>query len=96
MKPTFDVLIALAGLLKFSQIFIIMIIGRAIVNAGKPLFFQKRLRKNEEIFRNIKFKSLNDKKDAHGNPLRDAEQLTPIGVFFRKTSLDEIPQLKNV
>lgn len=39
---------------------------------------------------------MNDKKDAQGNLLPDAERLTPIGAFVRKTSLDEIPQLINV
>ena len=39
---------------------------------------------------------MNDKKDAEGNLLSDAERLTPIGAFVRKTSLDEIPQLINV
>ena len=39
---------------------------------------------------------MNDKKDAYGNLLSDAERLTTIGSFVRKTSLDEIPQLLNV
>lgn len=39
---------------------------------------------------------MNDKKDAHGNLLSDAERLSTVGRFVRKTSLDEIPQLLNV
>lgn len=39
---------------------------------------------------------MNDKKDAQGNLLSNAERLTPIGLFVRKTSLDELPQLINV
>ena len=39
---------------------------------------------------------MNDKKDNEGKLLSDAERLTPIGSFVRKTSLDEIPQLLNV
>ena len=39
---------------------------------------------------------MNDRKDASGNLLSDAERLTPIGAFVRKTSLDELPQLVNV
>jgi lipopolysaccharide/colanic/teichoic acid biosynthesis glycosyltransferase len=39
---------------------------------------------------------MNDKKDAAGNLLSDAERLTKMGSFVRKTSLDEIPQLLNV
>ena len=44
----------------------------------------------------LKFKSMNDKKDANGNLLPNAERLTRIGNIIRKTSLDEIPQLINV
>ena len=39
---------------------------------------------------------MNDKKDLHGNLLPDANRLTSVGSFVRKTSLDEIPQLLNV
>ena len=39
---------------------------------------------------------MNDKKDDQGNLLSDTKRLTKIGIFVRKTSLDEIPQLINV
>jgi len=39
---------------------------------------------------------MTDKKDPHGQLLPDADRLTKLGVFIRKTSLDEIPQLINV
>ena len=39
---------------------------------------------------------MNDKKDARGDLLPDAERLTPVGRFIRSTSLDELPQLFNV
>jgi lipopolysaccharide/colanic/teichoic acid biosynthesis glycosyltransferase len=71
-------------------------IGLYIANQGKPFFFQARPGLNEKIFKIIKFKTMNDKKDTEGNLLPDAERLTPIGAFVRKTSLDEIPQLINV
>jgi lipopolysaccharide/colanic/teichoic acid biosynthesis glycosyltransferase len=71
-------------------------IGLYIVNQGKPFFFQLRPGLNGAIFKIIKFKTMNDKKDVNGNLLSDAERLTKIGVFVRKTSLDELPQLLNV
>lgn len=67
-----------------------------IANDGKPFFFQLRPGKNERIFKIIKFKTMNDKKDSDGNLLPDTYRLTKIGAFVRKTSLDEIPQLLNV
>lgn len=96
LKPLFDFLAALVGLVLLSPIFIIVLIGLAIANNGKPFFFQKRPGKNENIFSIIKFKSMNDKKDAKGDLLPDAQRLTKMGSFVRKTSLDEIPQLINV
>lgn len=96
IKRILDILVALVGLLILSPIFILVTIGLYITNQGKPFFFQERPGLHEKIFKIIKFKSMNDKKDSQGNLLSDAERLTPIGAFVRKTSLDEIPQLINV
>ena len=95
-KRVFDFFIALIGLIVLSPIFIGVTIGLYFANQGKPFFFQSRPGLNEKIFMIIKFKTMNDKKDTNGNLLSDAERLTPIGAFVRKTSLDEIPQLINV
>lgn len=95
-KRFFDFFIALIGLIVLSPIFIFVTIGLYFANQGQPFFFQSRPGLNEKIFKIIKFKTMNDKKDANGNLLSDAERLTPIGAFVRKTSLDEIPQLINV
>ncbi len=96
LKRFFDFTIALIGLICLSPVFMVVTIGLYFANQGKPFFFQARPGLNEKIFKIIKFKTMNDKKDAQGNLLSDAERLTPIGAFVRKTSLDEIPQLINV
>lgn len=95
-KRLFDFTAALVGLLLLSPIFVLVTIGLFFANQGKPFFFQIRPGKNEKLFRIVKFKTMNDKTDAEGNLLSDAERLTRIGLFVRKTSLDEIPQLLNV
>lgn len=95
-KRILDFFIALIGLIILSPIFIIVTIGLYFANDGKPFFFQARPGLNEKIFKIIKFKTMNDKKDPNGNLLSDAERLTAIGSFVRKTSLDEIPQLINM
>lgn len=95
-KPIFDFLAALTIFIILSPVFLFVTIGLFLANNGKPFFFQLRPGKNGEIFKIIKFKTMNDKKDASGNLLPDSERLTEIGKFVRKTSLDEIPQLLNV
>lgn len=67
-----------------------------VANRGSVFFTQKRIGRNNLEFKIIKFKSMNDRKDADGNLLRDVERLTSVGQFIRKTSLDELPQLINV
>lgn len=95
-KRLFDFLAAFFGLLVLSPLFIVVMTGLYVANQGKPFFFQTRPGKDEKLFRIVKFKTMNDKKDSEGNLLSDAERLTTIGRFVRKTSLDEIPQLLNV
>lgn len=95
-KRFFDFIVAFLGLLVLSPIFVVVTIGLFFANNGKPFFFQARPGKDERIFKIIKFKSMNDRKDQNGNLLPDAERLTSVGAFVRKTSLDEIPQLINI
>ena len=96
IKPIFDFLLAIIGILLFSPLFVILTIILYFANGGQPFFFQLRPGKEGKLFRIIKFKTMNDKRDAGGNLFSDAERLTKIGKFIRKTSLDEIPQLLNV
>jgi undecaprenyl phosphate N,N'-diacetylbacillosamine 1-phosphate transferase len=95
-KRLFDIFFAI-GLLAFSlpiTIFITLLLYFA--NEGKPFFVQIRPGKNEKLFKLIKFKTMNDKRDENGNLLSDEKRLTPIGSFVRKTSMDELPQMINV
>lgn len=95
-KRIIDLAVALFGFILLSPVFVLAAILLFFANRGKPFFFQNRPGKKGEIFRIIKFKTMNDKKDAQGNLLSDAERMTAVGSFVRKTSIDEIPQLLNV
>ena len=96
IKPIIDFIIALFGLLVLFPLLLLLTFLLYIANDGKPFFFQLRPGKNGRIFKIVKFKTMNDKKDSDGKLLSDSERLTSIGKFVRKTSLDEIPQLINV
>jgi len=95
-KSLIDKTVAFILLLITLPITGIVILLLSIYNNGKPFFFQLRPGLNGKIFRIVKFKTMNDKRDAQGDLLTDAERLTMIGAFVRKTSLDELPQLINV
>ena len=74
IKHLLDFIIALIGFLLLSPIFIFVTIGLFFANNGKPFFFQTRPGKNEKLFKIVKFKTMNDKKDADGNLLSDEHQ----------------------
>jgi lipopolysaccharide/colanic/teichoic acid biosynthesis glycosyltransferase len=95
-KPVFDFIIALFSFLILFPLFLIIWITLFFTNRGKVFFFQTRPGKNEKLFKVIKFRTMNDRKDDAGNLLSDEERLTVAGKFIRKTSLDEIPQLINI
>lgn len=96
-KRIIDFVIALVGLIVMSPLFLILWIGLLIANKGAGAFFvQERPGKDEKIFKVIKFKTMNDRRNENGNLLPDSERLTKIGRVVRSLSLDEIPQLINV
>jgi len=96
IKRIIDIFCALLVFFTVSPLLLLVTIGLFFANQGKPFFFQSRPGKNGKIFKIIKFKTMNEKKDILGNLLSDEHRMTSIGKFVRKTSLDEIPQLINV
>jgi lipopolysaccharide/colanic/teichoic acid biosynthesis glycosyltransferase len=96
IKRLLDFILALIGLVVLFPFLAIIAIILALDFKGTPFFTQKRPGKNEKVFAVLKFKTMNDRKDAEGHLLPDTDRLTPLGIFIRKTSIDELPQLYNV
>jgi lipopolysaccharide/colanic/teichoic acid biosynthesis glycosyltransferase len=96
VKRLFDIVVAGAALLALSPVLLVLavLIARRM---GRPvLFVQVRPGKDAKPFRMLKFRTMRDAVDAQGNPLPDADRLTPLGAWLRASSLDELPELWNV
>ena len=96
MKRILDFLLAAVLLVLLSPVLVIVAFLVRILHGSPVLFHQDRPGLNEKIFRMYKFRSMTEKRDAEGNLLPDSDRVTPFGLFLRKTSLDELPELFNV
>lgn len=96
IKRIFDFSLALVALIILSPV-ILFVAWEVRRNLGSPVLFrQKRPGWYGHPFEMIKFRTMRDAHGAGGEPLPDAERLTPLGVFLRAASLDELPELWNV
>lgn len=96
MKRIIDILISICALILLSPIFLI-VAYKVRTYLGSPIFFyQERPGQDGKLFKMIKFRSMKDAFDQHGNPLPDEKRISPFGQKLRSTSLDEMPQLINV
>lgn len=95
-KRLVDILCALAALIVFGWLYILVAI-LVRINLGSPVLFrQPRPGKDERIFNLYKFRTMTDKRDENGQLLPDEVRLTKFGKFLRSTSLDELPEAINI
>ena len=100
-KRIMDFCLSLLALIVLSPILLILTIIGIFAMGGNPFFAQSRPGKKgkngeEKIFKLIKFRTMNNKKDVDGNLLPDEDRLTGYGKFLRATSLDELMELVNI
>lgn len=96
IKRMIDIACALAAIIVFSWLYIIIAILVRIKLGSPVLFTQPRPGKDEKIFKMYKFRSMTDACDKDGNPLPDDVRLTKFGRALRATSMDELPEAFNI
>jgi len=95
-KRSFDILIAVLGLILTSPILLVTAILVTFFHGTPVLFRQQRPGHKGRLFNIYKFRTMSNARDKAGNLLPDAERLTPLGRFLRSSSLDELPELFNI
>lgn len=95
-KRVIDFLLSLIALIILSPLLLVLIILGTVFMRGNPFFSQERPGKNEKIFKLIKFRTMDNRKDKRGKLLPDEVRLNKYGRFLRASSLDELPELVNI
>ena len=95
-KRVFDFVLSLGAIIVLSPVLLVLTVVGAVAMGGNPFFTQERPGKREKIFKLVKFRTMNNKKDKHGKLLPDDKRLTAYGRWLRSTSLDELPELFNI
>ena len=96
IKRSLDFICGFLAIVVFGWLYIILIIFGFFFMRGNPFFTQERPGKDGKIFKLIKFRSMDNRKDKNGNLLSDEIRLNKYGRFIRKTSLDELPEAFNI
>lgn len=96
IKRLLDIFISLTGMLLLSPVYLIVAILVRVKLGSPVIFHQKRPGYQERIFTLCKFRTMTDERDENGELLPDSVRLTKFGLFLRKTSLDELPELWNI
>lgn len=91
-----DFILSLFALILLAPALLLLTLFGTIIMGGNPFFVQERPGKDEKVFKLIKFRSMDNRKDKDGKLLPDELRLNRYGKFLRLSSLDELPELINI
>lgn len=91
-----EVPIALAGLMVFGPLIFLLAVATRISSRGPAIFRQIRIGQRGRSFTLYKLRTMAVSSEGPQVTSRDDPRITTLGLFLRKTKLDELPELWNV
>lgn len=98
VKRIFDITVSLTVFVLLSPLWLVIVIAIHLDSPGKAVLKQKRVGKDGKLFMMYKFRTMKKDADLYAKAPRNAndDRVTRVGLFLRKTSIDELPQLLNI
>ena len=98
LKRTGDIVLALACIVLFSPVMLLLALLIRMESSGNPIFIQRRVGAGGREFQMLKFRSMVESAEGEGAKFasRNDRRITKLGGFMRKWRLDELPQFFNV